>query len=88
MFCECCNKSLGVHDLIYESLEGLKYCAGCVKQFIQPTPNKLSNDLTILEDCGLTVVLRYEVLRQEETKQCYFTSKGRFINIKGKRVYL
>nr|WP_024835514.1 hypothetical protein [Clostridium sp. 12(A)] len=88
LFCIGCDKSLGAHDLIYESHESLKYCGGCIKQLIKETPIKLSDGLTILEDYGLSVVLRYEELRQEETKQCYFTSKGRFIKIKSKRWYI
>lgn len=88
LFCVKCDKSLGKCELYYSSHECYKYCADCVKDFIKPVPIKLSDDMTVLEDYGNSVVLRYEDLRQEEYKQCYFTSKGRYIKIKGKRSYL
>jgi len=88
LFCTKCGKSLGKCELHYTSNECYKYCSICIKTFIKSVPIKLSEDMTILEDSGNSIVLRYENLRQEEYKQCYFTSKGRYIKIKGKRYYL
>lgn len=48
----------------------------------------IENLITVLEDYGINVVIRYEDLRQEEYKQCYFSSKGRFIKIRGRRHYI
>lgn len=88
LFCVECDNSLGKCELHYSSHECYKYCFDCVKRFIKSVPIKLAEDMTILEDSGNSVVLRYEDIRQEEYKQCYFTSKGRYIKIKGKRYYL
>lgn len=74
--------------MFYESHEAHKYCVDCVKKFILNTPIILSENMSVLRDFGSSVLLRYEKIRQEEIKQCYFSKKGRFIKIKGKRVYL
>jgi hypothetical protein len=88
LFCIKCNKSLGKCELHYSSHECFKYCSDCLKEFIKPVPNKLSDEMNILEDYGGSVILRYENIRHEEFKQCYFSSMGRYINIKGKRHYI
>ena len=88
LFCIKCDKSLGKCELHYSSHECYKYCPDCVKEFIKLVPIKLSEDMNILEDNGNQVVLRYENIRHEEYKQCYFSSKGRYINVKGKRYYI
>ena len=88
LFCIGCGKSLGKCELHYSSHECYKYCSECIKDFIKPMPLKISDIMTVLEDYGTSVILRYEDVRQEENKQCYFSSKGRFINIKGKRHYV
>ena len=88
LFCIGCNKSLGEHDMIYESDEALKYCSECCKKFIKEVPRVINDDTKILEDYGNTVLVRYEKIRDEEIKTCYFSSKGRFIKIKNKRCYI
>lgn len=87
LYCIECGKRLGEFDMFYESHEAHKYCGNCAKKFILPTPIILSESMSILTDFGTSVLLRYENIRQEEIKQCYFSKKGRFIKIKSKRVY-
>ena len=88
LYCVECGKTLGEFDMFYESQEAHKYCFDCVKKFVLPTPIILSETMSVLTDFGNSVLLRYENIRQEEIKQCYFSSKGRYIKVKGKRVYL
>lgn len=88
LYCVECGKRLGEFDMIYESHESHKYCHDCIGRFILPTPFFLSKSLTVLDDYGDHILLRYEILRLEETKQCYFSNKGRYIKIKGRRLYL
>lgn len=88
MYCVDCGKRLGEYDLFYESQESHKYCEDCVKKFVLNTPIVLSETMSVLNDFGSSVLLRYESERQEEIKQCYFSNKGRYIKVKGKRIYL
>ena len=88
LYCVECGKRLGEFDMFYESHEAYKYCCDCVKNFVLATPIILSETMSVLKDFGNSVLLRYENIRQEEIKQCYFSKKGRYIKVKGKRVYL
>lgn len=88
LYCIECGKRLGEFDMFCDSHEAHKYCCDCVKKFILPTPIVLSENMSVLSDFGSSVLLRYEKIRQEEIKQCYFSKKGRFIKVKGKRNYL
>jgi hypothetical protein len=88
LFCVNCGKTLGKCELHYSSHECYKYCHECRMKFIKQTPFRISDIMTVLEDYGNSVILRYEDIRQEEDKQCYFSSKGRYINVKGKRYYI
>lgn len=86
LFCLKCGKSLGMCELHFSSVEVYKYCSDCSKEFIKEVPRSITNDITILEDHGQLIVIRYENIRSEETKQCYFSKNGRYIKIKGNRV--
>lgn len=88
LFCVECAVSLGIHDLVYNSHESLKYCNDCAKKFIQETPRSLTDNITILFDFGSSVIIRYEDIRQEYNKNCYFNSKGRFIKVKNKKYFV
>lgn len=74
--------------MYYTSHEAEKYCSDCSKKYIKTTPFAIENNLTILKDYGLSVLLRYEDIRQEFNKQCYFSTKGRYIKTKEKRYYI
>ena len=80
LFCVECDVSLGIHDLVYDSHESLKYCNECVKKFIKETPRHLTDNIIILSDFGNSVIIRYGDIRQEHNKNCYFNSRGRFKN--------
>ena len=88
LFCFECDVSLGIHDLVYNSHESLKYCNECVKKFIKETPRHLTGNIIILSDFGNSVIIRYEDIRQEYNKNCYFNSKGRFIKVNNKRYFV
>ena len=88
LYCQSCGDKLGEFDMFYDSHESHKFCAKCVSKYIKKTPFDINKSITVLEDNGTTIVIRYEQLRQEEYKQCYFSSKGRYIKIKGKRHYI
>lgn len=88
LYCVQCKKRLGEYDMYYHSHEALKYCSDCAKQFVKEVPRVITEKITILEDYGTTVMIRYEDIRHEEDKVCYFSSKGRFVKIKGKRLYI
>ena len=88
LFCVECDVSLGIHDLVYDSHESLKYCNECAKKFIKESPRPLTDNITILSDYGNSVIIRYEDIRQEHNKNCYFNSKGRFIKVKNIRYFV
>lgn len=88
LYCKGCGVKLGKFDLIYNSHKAHEYCSKCVESYIKPTPYKVTDTITVLEDSGFSVLLRYEDIRREEYKQCYFTKKGRFINVHGVRIYI
>jgi hypothetical protein len=88
LFCVECETSLGIHDMVYFSHESYKYCDKCVKKFAKEVPRCLSDNITVLFDNGNFVTIRYENIRQEHDKTCYFNSKGRFIKVKNKRYYV
>lgn len=89
LFCEECGKSMGIQDIVCTNLETLMYCNECVKKYIKETPYTIETGMTVQEDWGLDVKLRYgDVCIHEEIKVCYFNSKGRAIKVKGKKYYL
>lgn len=91
LFCECCGKSMGVHDICYTDVRTLMYCANCAKVFVRPVPYKLIENIEIVFDNGITVVAKYTGGYYNELqtdKICYYSKKGRFIKIKGKQYYL
>jgi hypothetical protein len=93
LFCIGCDKSLGIHDVVYDSVDALKYCMDCAKKFIKPMPIQLTDDISVVYDMGTSVTVWYgdpykNAGCEQVIKQCYFSSKGRFINIHSKRYYL
>lgn len=88
LFCLDCEKSLGNCELHYSSIDIYKYCHECIAKYIKPTPFNINSDIKVLEDYGHLIVIRYENISNEQTKQCYFSKNGRYINIKGKRIYV
>lgn len=91
LFCEECGKSMGVQDVTYIDLRTLMYCDKCAKQFIKPTPYKLTENIEVVFDNGITVTVKYIGGYYNELvvdKICYYNKKGRFIKIKGKMYYL
>lgn len=96
LFCECCGKSLGEHDIVCTNLQTNMYCSKCVKQYIPSIPfnipYSLAPGIEVTSDSGSFVCVRYtDGITYDEmvvAKDCYFNSKGRFIKVKGKRYYL
>jgi len=91
LFCECCGKSLGVHDIVYTNLESNMFCGKCQRPYIRKTPFDLAENIQVVSDAGGFVSLRYvDGYYPDLTvmKECYFNRKGRYVKIKGKRHYL
>lgn len=66
------------------------YCGKCATKFKKDVPYEILQG-TIVWDNGLSVDLKYRNSYYESltvNKICYFSKKGRYIKIKGKRVYL
>lgn len=90
LFCEECGVSLGIYDIPCTNLDAAKYCKICVQKYIKTTPIELLCG-TIVGDYGGSVRLKYnnhyyDTLIVE--KICYFSKKGRYIKVKGKRFYI
>lgn len=90
LFCENCGHSLGKKDVLIIDLETVKYCSKCIKKYIKETPFDIP-DGTVVKDFGDSVYLKYKsggYIEQPVLKDCYFNTKGRYIKVKGKRVYI
>lgn len=90
LFCEECDVSLGIHDIVCTNLETIMYCKDCVQKYIKQVPIELSCG-TIIKDFGNSVSLEYTNGYYEKLvvdKTCYFNKKGRYIKVKGKRYYI
>ena len=90
LFCEECGTSLGVHDICCTNLESFMYCDECVKKYIK----NVSFDIPggkVISDQGVYISLEYTDNYYESIvvqKTCYFNKKGRYIKVKGKRIYI
>ena len=90
LFCENCGHSLGKEDVLIIDLETVKYCSKCIEKYIKETPFDIP-DGTVVKDFGDSVYLKYKsggYIEQTVLKDCYFNTKGRYIKVKGKRVYI
>jgi hypothetical protein len=90
LFCENCGHSLGRKDVLIIDLETVKYCSKCIEKYIKETPFDIP-DGTVVKDFGDSVYLKYKsggYIEQTVLKDCYFNTKGRYIKVKGKRVYI
>lgn len=88
LFCIKCNKSLGKCNLQFSSIDTYILCNDCWQNYKKITPFKISNDITVLDDMGNWILIRYENIRQEYTKQCYLSKDKRFIKIKCERLFV
>lgn len=91
LFCEKCGESLGKFDIVCTNLQSNMYCPECSKVFCKPTPFNITENIEVVNDYGTTVLLKYIGGYYDELsvkKTCYFTKKGRYINVKGKRYYI
>ena len=85
-----CGHSLGKKDVLIIDLETVKYCSKCIEKYIKETPFDIP-DGTVVKDFGDSVYLKYKsggYIEQTVLKDCYFNTKGRYIKVKGKRVYI
>ena len=67
------------------------YCSECSKDFCKPIPFYIAGNIEVIADYGSTVLLKYKGGYYNELsvkKICYFTKKGRYINVKNKRYYI
>ena len=91
LFCEKCGKRLGKFDIVCTNLQSNMYCSECSKIFCKPTPFNISENAQVVADYGNSVLLKYKDGYYDELtvrKTCYFTKKGRYINVKNKRYYI
>ena len=91
LFCEKCGESLGKFDIVCTNLQSNMYCTECSKVFCKPTPFNITENIEVVNDYGTTVLLKYKDGYYDELivrKTCYFTKKGRYINVKNKRYYI
>lgn len=91
LFCEKCGKSLGKFDIVCTNLQSNMYCSECSKIFCKPTPFNITENIEVVDDYGTAVLLKYKGGYYDELsvrKTCYFTKKGRYINVKNKRYYI
>ena len=61
-----------------------------IEKYIKETPFDIP-DGTVVKDFGDSVYLKYKsggYIEQTVLKDCYFNTKGRYIKVKGKRVYI
>ncbi len=87
LFCEDCEAQLGIFDMIRENtLRRNKYCSNCAKRYARKTPYNLSDTVAVIKDVGNGVWIMNR--GTEEYRICYFGSKGRYIKIRNKRIYL
>ena len=89
IFCEKCGKELGEVDVIYDSLETNMFCSECMKEYIRAVPYDIENEqdkMTVVADYGNTVDIH--IKSRCTLKVCYFNKNGRYVKIKGKRIYL
>lgn len=90
LYCESCGCLIGLFDIVSTNLETNMYCEKCVKKFKRNVPYEILYG-TIVFDNGASVDLKYKDSYYKSltvSKICYFSKKGRYIKVKGKRVYL
>ena len=90
LFCEECGASLGVHDICSTNLESTMYCDKCAKKYIKDVPFDIPCG-KVINDNGTYVSLQYTNNYYESMvvgKTCYFNTNGRYIKVKGKRIYI
>ena len=66
------------------------YCKFKIEKYIKEIPFDIP-DGTVVKDFGDSVYLKYKsggYIEQTVLKDCYFNTKGRYIKVKGKRVYI
>lgn len=91
LYCECCGKDLGKHDIVCTNLQTNMFCGECVRTYVKEVPYNVSDNIIVTADYGSLVSVKYIDGYYPEiivVKDCYFSKKGRFIKVKGKRYYL
>ena len=85
IYCSECGEYMQTDDMYYDGIQSKYICNQCASRFKREVPFYVGEYKFVQDDID-SVVVDYGM--QLEYKKCHYTSKGRYVVIKGKRVYL